>query len=408
MYPKTDPVEKDEYKENQYLQTVKKSNFLISAKFKSHVVDNKLLLLSLKAIEDGHYEVDSAGQIIVEMKAASLRKALGKKGGGLYQTLQDAAARMTTKSIGIENEEGFDYFTFTNRAKYINETSTFIIRFAAESKIFLADLQNNYTRLSLTTLLNVSSNYSFRLFEVIRSRAFLHPNDPRWKETFGASELKFLLGAINPDDEAVKAVLKRTGKKNGAPDYEKAEAAAKDYIYKNWSSFKQNCLDVAIKELNDPEKKTGMNIRYDTHRSGRGGKISSVTFYVDMIPDQKGANNPGNYVETPRVTESEELPEEMLCSLYDQTRELMAKENISTYEAKKIVEAANNDWSKIKEKYQIACGTKSIDNIVGWMIAALKEGYEPPKRKAGRPRKNAFHNFDERDTDYNEILKDLY
>ena len=59
---------------------------------------------------------------------------------------------------------------------------------------------------------------------------------------------------------------------------------------------------------------------------------------------------------------------------------------------------------KIKAAYDVAsASSKDVSNLVGFMISAIKNGYEAPVAKKGKRRKNGFNNFEQKEVDYDAI-----
>jgi plasmid replication initiation protein len=80
------------------------------------------------------------------------------------------------------------------------------------------------------------------------------------------------------------------------------------------------------------------------------------------------------------------------------------KENITGKEAKFILNIAKSDINIIKEKYALSQNVSKIDNIVGWMIKAIKEDYTIPK---GKVNIGSFNDYEQRDYDFNELERKL-
>ena len=71
----------DFYQNSDYV----KSNFLIGAKYKSSLLENKVMAISLNKIKDA--EEDKEGTLIVRLKASELKKLLDSKSGSFYSQL---------------------------------------------------------------------------------------------------------------------------------------------------------------------------------------------------------------------------------------------------------------------------------------------------------------------------------
>ena len=58
----------------------------------------------------------------------------------------------------------------------------------------------------------------------------------------------------------------------------------------------------------------------------------------------------------------------------------------------------------IKEKYEQAQKVAKIDNIVVWMLTALKENYQPNKEKI---KGDKFNDYEQRKYDFDDLEKKL-
>lgn len=96
-----------------------------------------------------------------------------------------------------------------------------------------------YTQYGLKYVLPMRGQYSPRLYELLKS---YQKNNREW--FFDIDEIKRLLDCQS---------------------------------YKNFNDFKKRVLDPAVEEIN---QYTDLNVAYDTERTGRGGKVSRVIFFL--------------------------------------------------------------------------------------------------------------------------------
>lgn len=59
-----------------------------------------------------------------------------------------------------------------------------------------------------------------------------------------------------------------------------------------------------------------------------------------------------------------------------------------------ILNASKFDLNRINEKYEISKTISKINNLVGWMIDAIKKDYQLPKNKV---KIGTFNNFEQRE-----------
>ena len=130
---------------------------------------------------------------------------------------------------------------------------------------------------------------------------------------------------------------------------------------------------------------------------GKGGKVYGITFYVEL-----NSGKDKKKLETKKEQESA-LSEDEKFEMYVQVKELI-KESVSIKDIKSICETAEYDFEKIQTAYHIAELAGHIENLVGFMIKAIKEGYATPVKKE---KKNQFNNFEQRQYDFDEYEKVL-
>lgn len=355
----------------------KKSNFLISAKYKSTLLENKLLAISLFRVRE-----DDNGDLLSEITTPEIRKILGKSNGSLFDQLKLCAKGFASRQISMYNKENNEFAIVNIIATASYQNGVFCIRYNKDIKNFLYNLQSNYTNLNVGVLMKFRSVYSFRLYELLKSKAYYPKNAQEtgniFKITYSLAELKLELGAVNSNTTKVQKLL--VGKN---PDFEKAVEVAEEKTFSRWSDFKAKVLEVAIKEINGmPE--TEMYITYDVGRKGVGGKIHEVYFTVELLNCKKRETSQNDSIVD--VESINPNLEKITMELILNCNNLMKDQNLSFSDLNAIILAGAADYEKIKEKYALYKKQKDVNNFVGWMVAALRNGY-------GDVRKNPFNEF---------------
>lgn len=364
----------------------RKSNFLISAKYKSTLLENKILAISFFKVKE-----DEDGDLISELTTPEIRKILGKSNGSLFDQLKDCATGLASRQMSMYNKESneFAIVNIVQTARYKN--GVFSISYNKELRKFLYNLQSNYTNLNVTVLMRFRSVYSFRLYELLKSKAFYPKNSQQtgnvFNITYSLSELKLELGAVNSNSSKVQKFL--VGR---APDFDKAVEVAEEKTFNRWSDFKAKVLEVAIKEINGmPE--TEMNISYDVGRKGVGGKIHEVYFTVVLTGKMPKSEDAVVEEESPKM-------ENMSMELILNCNNLMMDQKLSFMDLNSIIVAGNADYEKIKAAYELCKKQKNVQNFVGWMVSALKNDYQDTV-------KNPFNEFEQNEYDMDELEKEI-
>ncbi len=379
-------------KEKKYgISSYKKSNLLISSKYKSTITENKIQAIALASIQNA--KENKAGNLECTFSAAELRKLFGDDSGSLYKRLDSTAKKMTGSVIGYTNEEtqSFEYISVISKAKY--KDSKFTIIFNGELKDQILDIQEKYTILNLTTMMKFEHVYSFRLYEYIKSEYYKKKyivqeriKGMGYEMTIPCSEMRLMMGTVDANDDKVKAVLSK-GKK---PDYDKAVEVAekeKKSKFKEWKEFKRSVIDVAVKEINEL---TELHIDCKTDRAGIGGKAVGISFII-TDRDDAAAN-----------IEPEVIDEKVvdILDLIDEVRSFIT-DNLPSSDIKAILESANLDVDRVRAAYELSKRQKQISNLTGWLIKAIKDNYQPGISTNGQ--RNKFNNFPQNDVDFDEL-----
>lgn len=362
-----------------------KSNVLINSKYKATLFEQKLLNIMLSRLQMREY-VDAGEQegLVCSVTAKELKDLMNAKSGSFYTQLKTTAESMTSRTIGFENDElqQFKYISLITMAEY--RDGIFSVHFNYELKQYLKPT-TQFTMLELPVLLQYRGVYSLRLHEVLLSRCYRKKKAGVAKYTsketdgkhfhfaIGLSELKLAIGVVNAESSAVQRILK--GSSN--PDYDKAVERAVEKSFNNWNDFKKRVLDPAIKEINKTEN--GMNVKYELKRAGLGGKVHAIDFFIEF-----GENG----------------HEEALKAIELEVQAFISP-LLPLNDIRAICEAAEYDANKIRQAYAVASSsTAPIQNLAGFLIKAVKDGYNLPVKKETT---NKFHNFEQREYDFNEL-----
>lgn len=377
----------------------KKSNMLIGAKYKSTLFENKLMAISLANIPYNAVESQN-GTLITKMKAADIRKMLNANKGSFYSQLNNAAQSMTAKSVGYSDPEQqrFEYIAVVIRAVY--EKGYFTIEYNPYIKNYLTDIKSNFTKLNLPIMLSFESVYTFRLYELLKSKAYIPKN---MQETFAnknvrkfnirisLSELKLTMGVVNAELDKVKRILN----KSEYPDFDKAVQASPEQMYTGFGDFKRRILDIAVEEIN---KVSDMHVVYETVRVG-SGKVTEIIFKVEL--------------KQRRITLSSEEKDEII----DRISELI-ETPLKVKDLRSIAEAAEYDYDLVEKAYDGAINsTNRIENLTGFLISAIKNRYfdvtveetvkdKKTGKRASKPI-NPFIDFEQNDYDFDQLEMDL-
>jgi plasmid replication initiation protein len=244
-------------------------------------------------------------------------------------------------------------------------------------------------------MMKFKSIYSYRIYEMILGRIGYEDGRTKVKRdkyyfTYGLSQLKYQLGVLDPYINA--DVRKALTEARTEEDFERIEKSLSDeHTMMRFSDFETYTLARAMKEINglqDPD----YIFDYEPTRSGRGGRITEVNFIITRV--EKNTKT-----ETEKFKLSEEEKDEILDRISD-----LIDEPLKLKDIRAIAETADYDFDKVKAAYEIAEGSSAdIENLVGFLKSAIKNGYEKPVSK--KAKKSTFVDIDADEIDYDEIAK---
>ena len=384
-------LQKKEYFDER--DTYARSNFMISSKYKSTLFSNRLMAISLSRL--GSAEESNDGYLTVRIKGRDIQNLFGVRGNGFFTQLSNTANSLTGHTIGWSNPETqeFEYIAAVTKSSY--KDGEFSVVFHRDLKQYLVGLERNYTKFSLEVMLSFKSTYSFRLYELLRSRCYHRRGDDHNSNLFllefDLNELRLDLGVVNAELESVRKIL--NGSK-GKPDWEKAVSSSPEHVLDNWKDFKRKVLTVGVNEINE-KPQSGIHIdKYEPKKAGRGGKIYAVVFYVEVLNGKKDKKHD--------IIDVEENKDDLI----DEIRDIITK--IKSRDARAIGEAADWDLEKIERNYEYS-KTKDVEDIVGFMIKAVKEDWASTEKQSRKKTKGAknFDNFNSREYNYDELMEEV-
>lgn len=339
-----------------------KPNFLISAKYKSSLLANKVIAIALADLKEATDSND--GVLVSDIKAADLRKMLGIKeeDKNFYAKIKKVSNELTGKNIGITDPEdhSFTYLAVITRATYKKGILT--VEWNRHISKYLKEIKRNFTKLNLGVMLSFDNVYTFRLYEILKANCYkgspYQLADGSYEISYDLPELRFLLGIANAELDSVKRVLVDTSH----PDYEKAYEKSPEKIHLDWRDFRRKVLDPAI----DGIQISDLEVSYKTERFGLGGKIGKVVF---CVTDKNVL---------PSISEKYEFEESKpidIDDFLDAMLDIMPF-RLRTKDLKQIAIEANYDIEKVKKAVDIAkTSQETIDNMTGFLIAAVKNNW---------------------------------
>lgn len=241
------------------LLVVRKSNTLITARYKLSIAEQRLVLLLASEISPNdedfkHYQI----------KVTDFVKMFGLENcKSMYKEVQKAAKELVSKRLDISKDGEEIYTTWLSYVRYVDGSGVVNLEFHRSLKPYFLQLKNHYTQYNTSYVIDFKIQYSMRIYELLKMDAFKAKNG-QFEKYFEVSELRLLVG-VNKKD------------------------------YSLFSGLRQFVIEPAIKEISAKTDLTIADILYG--KTGR--KITSITFIVKIRPvtptqaiEEKSDNHP--------------------------------------------------------------------------------------------------------------------
>lgn len=399
-------------------QYVTLSNPMIRSRETTTLLESKIEVLAMhymskdmreKQKKDANGKDYSVHYVVVpanEIASLMIRERNTKAGGSAYKTIQNAAISMKQKIFIIEDKESKQFLLKSMFGDVAYNNGELYVEFEPSMESYFLNLKQNFSKLKLPILFSFRKNGGFQLYKLLKSYAYspnLEEIDmslsqeelPSFQVYWDLTDLKMQAGYI----DITQPLLKKEGAKDH-PNWKKMEKEEQSPLYKRWSAFYSRVIEPGVKEINEMSDIYVADIIKKL--SGHGGKVTGITFVIQHNKAYYERHNSKKVVEKPVTEESIILSDDQKDDFIDELNDIFA-EIIKTKDRRAIAEAAGYDIDRIKEVYELSKTSANINNLVGWMITGLKEGYSSNVSSKGK--KKGFKDFEQRKYDFEELEK---
>ncbi|WP_291635139.1 replication initiation protein [Clostridium sp.] len=317
-----------------------KSNYIVEASYKLSVGEQRVIYILTSMINK-----DDEDFKLYKFTAKEFADIIGTKSKNIYSQVSQYVEALRDRDLTIIKEKSVLKTKWLSSAEYFVDEGYVELEFSPKLKPYLLMLKERFTKLSLEQMVNFNSQYSGRIYE------FLKQYQNIGFRTFKIEDLKALLGIEIGE-------------------------------YKLYGDFKRKILLKAQQEINCESE---LLIEFEEIKTGR--KVTSIKFY---ITSNKAKNEIAATVEEYDTVDIKQV-------------QAIIHEDISYIEASKILNAANGDIKKVKEKYNIISQLSKVKNVVGTMLVALKENWTTTSKE----KVSAFNNYEQRTYNFDELEKKL-
>ncbi|MDS1005254.1 replication initiation protein [Clostridium sporogenes] len=324
---------------------VKKSNyFIMNSNYDLSLEEQKLILTLASMVQPDDEEFKPYKFRIVEFM-----RLLGVENKAKYIEIPKITKELMKKVFEIQEEDTLIQTAWLSGAVYKKGTGYVELTFSPYLKPYMLKLNTMFTQYKLANVLSMKSKYSPRIYEILKCNEF----KKQGYMEIEVDELRKLLKAEN--------------------------------IYPRYNDFKRKIILQTQKEL---KKISDISFEFEEIKTGR--KVTALRFYIKS----KKQNN---------------IAKEEICATFEETNYIdqvksIFHEEISSLQAKQIFDVSKRNIELIKEKYQIAKQTNNINNLVGWIIEALKRDYKEP---IGKTKVDKFNDFEQRQYDFVDLERKL-
>lgn len=367
-----DKKQPNELELNQMI--VRKGNRLINAKYSASLLEEQLISIgTAKLPRDGSsYEVTIYPSQIKKLIPAQNDK-------NVYTRLKRAAKNMTTGyGIFIEDGQGnFSAFPLVKEVRYENGEFKIFFNDAMKDKELIGLLKDNYTSYSLLNIVNFKSEYSLRIYELIRQEKFkITKEHQRVVRDYDLDELKCTIGLVNTSEEKVHNFIQKK-------EWHKAVEAAIEKKYALWGNFERSVLRVARDEI---KEKCDVFFDYSTITSGKGGRVVGVKFIIqknDLAKSRKELNEEiyRNVSEEIGDDTEQMCIDDYISGIPAPLRKYEGHNGLTIKDLEILYDEADMDAGAVIKAILAAdeaSNFKVIENYVGWIRSCVKKGYNAP------------------------------
>lgn len=332
-----------EYLDRNYI--VKKSNyFIMNCNYDLSLEEQKIILTlaSMVQPEDEDFKP-------YKFMISDFMKLINVNTKTKYIEIPKITKELMKKVFEINEGDTLIQTAWLSSATYKKGSGIVELEFSPKLKPYMLKLNSMFTQYKLENILTMKSKYSPRIYEILKCNEFKKQ------------------GYIELEIEDLRKLLKA------------------ENVYPLYANFKQKLLKSTQKEL---KEKTDISFEFEEIKTGR--KVTALRFYIKS----KKQNN---------------IAKEEICATFEETNYIeqvksIFHEEISSLQAKQIFDVSKRNIELIKEKYQIAKQTNNINNLVGWIIEALKRDYKEP---IGKTKVDKFNDFEQRQYDFVDLERKL-
>lgn len=380
--------------DNEYITI---DNNIVRAREKTNLLESKIEFLAIHHLTKkpmSKEKLDAKGKPYnveyVVLSAKEIQELMQRNDGDSYTDIRHAAFALKQKMIITEDKQSRQFLLRSVYGDVAYSNGQLYIEFNNDARNLYIDMMGTFTKYELSIMFAFKTNGGFQLYKLLKSNAFaIPPIDmdmeqeelPTYRIEYSLSSLRMQMGYV----DIMQDKLKEEANKR-KPDFEKMVKEERHPQYKRWSDFNTRVITPGIKEINEISDIYIAKIEKNT--MGRGGKVTSIDFFIqhNKAYYEGRSNNKKKQKSEPRE-EKIVLTEDEKNDVQDWLEDALISRNV-TLRAKQlriICDAANYDKTKIIQSLDAMDEySQGIKSVVGFLVAAIKEGWESPVKRKGK------------------------
>lgn len=185
-------------------QIIRKSNELITARYKLNLAEQRLVLLLASEITPDDEDFKS-----YEIRIADFAKMFDlEKCKAMYSEIEKAAESLLNQTIVLQDNETKEMTNWLSYVKYVKGSGVISLEFHKSLKPYLLQLKSHFTQYQTNYVIDFKSQYSIRLYELLKMDAFKANKNGQFEKHFEVSKLRLTLG-VDKKDYALFADFRR-------------------------------------------------------------------------------------------------------------------------------------------------------------------------------------------------------
>jgi len=215
-------------------KVVKANEIVQKARYDLNITELKAFAYILSKIKPN----DKEGiEYVISVKEYCQVCGIDYKNGGNYQYIKSTLKGLRDKSFWLVDETGKESTVgWLGKVRLDKGSGKITVKLDEDIQKYVIGIFDNYTQYSLLSTLPMKSSYSFRIYELLKSYAFVKSH------TFDIDDLKSKLGANN---------------------------------YVNFKDFRKKVIEVAVREINEF---TDLEVEWQPITKGK--KVLQVKFDI--------------------------------------------------------------------------------------------------------------------------------